>query len=1226
MVDGHLEDGEDTRLARELNARGIVSTEQLSQCLQEVRQRRASGINVPLAGLLLERRLVDAGALQSVGSGGHTSPAGGPHFEGTGAAGVGAGVASGTVPTLPRQLGNYRLGRRLGSGGMGAVYEATHVVTEQIYALKVIDLTLLATDDGESRERFRREGLLGSRLDHPNIVSVVDADLSGAIPYIVQELLPGETLSELLRRVGTLPWREALELLIPIAEALGHAHSCGILHRDLKPANILFDGQGRLCLADFGLARETGGQALRLTLSGEALGTPNYMAPEQATGARAQEASLDVYGLCAVLFQVMVGEPPFVAPTLIQVLERVVHQPAPVLSSRADVPPELDAILKSGLAKDPSDRYQTGSELAAVLRDCLDLSTAPPASRGRLGWASVGVSLLALSGLAGLGVWVASSDRPSPTLASVPPVPTATPRPTIPEAPLDPLALGGPKGWALAWELSRGSVTPEEPVLWEVPGRVADPLGALERPGGAEAAFSGDPERVGPGVWSVRYAPRRGLVLIVGRHAGYLIQPLMRNRVLVAEAPFRWLGPWPEGAAPGTTRVGVPNDGGALFVHAGRGRWASPRVEARFSIELIDRGYVSLRDGSGFVIAYSARAKTLKGGGAAVAKVDWEGVLALRIDATAARNRVTLGGRSFDGLAEGQAVASAPKTAPWLGLAEGWFEVEWIRVEGRPLQPDRAALARVEGDLQPSTQFAWGVRYRSGGGLGGPCLDLGEGSDRLRLSVEGSSLRLLRGDQVLRRVTLPAPTHEGVLSLVRRGDLLEARLVSGERTWSFVCATPFPIRPGWSYGSTGPRVEILDAALALGPSAEERARHDAGEGPSETPLGTWRATVVELEKILDPLQINHRLRGRAGARARSSALAGLALRLVLISPDLPLEIRRDALARALVARAYAGDRLGAKAVGVALAAEGAVAGLDVVAWLDGGRLAEQLKSGLQVQAQAPRISLAGAEGVLPLLPKSVRAEVDYTVCNSEKILIENELRRRRMTPADRISIEDLAASLELIRATGYSGRSGREVLVDLCWCYEILGEFALYKARAEDLLNTSAGASFSWAWIGYGEQLGLAGEFGPGAEAMLGGLVRELGNPGISSRCAYWLRVAGANCPPASRAVLNWGIAQAGGANSQQAERAALEETLVALASTQTSARDQDLAAIVLFRLTGKPPRGFQPSATPLGRFLGWLLSGELPPLAALRAAIREDRLVEHLALFDQRLSPLVGK
>ncbi|MCA9611137.1 MAG: serine/threonine protein kinase, partial [Myxococcales bacterium] len=282
---------------------------------------------------------------------------------------VPAEVFAGELPEGTK-LGDYTIQRLLGAGGMGHVYDVTHVRTGRRYALKTLlpDARLSA----DSLRRFEREARAASALGHPGLVAVHDFDRHAGVDFLVMDRLEGETLDERLRRQGTLPWETARGIARELADALDAAHAAGLLHRDVKPGNVFLarDGRGeRAVLLDFGLAKPIDDAATsRITATGAAVGTPLYMSPEQARG-DALDVRTDVYGLAATLYEMITGAPPFLEPTVARAYHRLLSEPALPASRLAPqpVPPELDALLVAALAKDPNARPADARRFAEAL-------------------------------------------------------------------------------------------------------------------------------------------------------------------------------------------------------------------------------------------------------------------------------------------------------------------------------------------------------------------------------------------------------------------------------------------------------------------------------------------------------------------------------------------------------------------------------------------------------------------------------------------------------------------------------------------------------------------------------------------------------------------------------------------------------------------------------------------------------------------------------------------
>ncbi|RMG12162.1 MAG: serine/threonine protein kinase, partial [Planctomycetota bacterium] len=273
------------------------------------------------------------------------------------------------------RFGSYEVVGELGRGGMGVVYEARHPHTPRRLALKRI---LRARSDAQGLARFDREARLLAQVRHPSVVRAHDAgrDEQGN-PFLVTDLVEGEGLDEVLRR-GPLEPTRAAELVAALAEGIAAVHRVGVLHRDLKPANVILTPEGRPVLIDFGLARPTG-DAESLTRSGVIVGTPSYMAPEQAEGlpSAALDARVDVYGLGAILYACLAGRPPFEGSGPLQVAKKVLCDPIrwPVASP---VPPALRAVAERALAKAPADRFAGADELAHAVRESIRAPTPSP--------------------------------------------------------------------------------------------------------------------------------------------------------------------------------------------------------------------------------------------------------------------------------------------------------------------------------------------------------------------------------------------------------------------------------------------------------------------------------------------------------------------------------------------------------------------------------------------------------------------------------------------------------------------------------------------------------------------------------------------------------------------------------------------------------------------------------------------------------------------------------
>jgi serine/threonine-protein kinase len=270
----------------------------------------------------------------------------------------------------------YRIVRELGRGGMATVFLAEDLKYGRQVALKVLRPEVTPN---LGADRFHREIAIASRLQHPHILSLHDSGDAGGMLYYAMPYVEGESLRARLKRDIQLGVGEAVGIAREVAEALSCAHANGVLHRDIKPENILLSG-GHAIVADFGIARALdAADGERLTETGLALGTPCYMSPEQASGTRVLDARSDVYALGCVLYEMLVGEPPFTGPTAQAILARHSIDPVPSLRTvRSMVSPALEAVITRALAKVPADRFASVDEFHGALAKGLEASVATP--------------------------------------------------------------------------------------------------------------------------------------------------------------------------------------------------------------------------------------------------------------------------------------------------------------------------------------------------------------------------------------------------------------------------------------------------------------------------------------------------------------------------------------------------------------------------------------------------------------------------------------------------------------------------------------------------------------------------------------------------------------------------------------------------------------------------------------------------------------------------------
>jgi serine/threonine-protein kinase len=265
------------------------------------------------------------------------------------------------------RLGEYQVRELLGRGGMATVYKGYDPALDRNVAIKVI------TTSGQPSDfavRFQREARVVARLRHPNIVHIYHFGVQHDIVYMVQELLAGPTLERRIREAGQRRMAaERVHLIVAqLAAALDFAHSQGVVHRDVKPSNALYNAHGQMVLTDFGIARSPADTMRTATGPGVVMGTPGYLAPEQAISSVTLTPACDVYALGVVLFELLTGRLPFEADTPMGVvLKHLYDNPPPPSSLRADLPQALDKVVLRALSKEPAERYPSASGLAQAL-------------------------------------------------------------------------------------------------------------------------------------------------------------------------------------------------------------------------------------------------------------------------------------------------------------------------------------------------------------------------------------------------------------------------------------------------------------------------------------------------------------------------------------------------------------------------------------------------------------------------------------------------------------------------------------------------------------------------------------------------------------------------------------------------------------------------------------------------------------------------------------------
>ncbi len=331
------------------------------------------------------------------------------------------------------QFGRYILQDQLGRGGMATVYRATDTRLRRTVALKILAPQLSA--DPEFVRRFEREAILVANLRHPAIVTVYDIGEHDNLRYIAMEFIAGQSLNLVIREQGALDLSYAISLLEPLAQALDYAHQQGAVHRDVKPHNVMLATDGRVLLTDFGIAQASDSDRERITRTGIFMGTPEYISPEQAEGKRVDGRS-DLYALGVVAYEILAGRVPFAGNTPQLIIAHIHSPPPPLHLATLGVPPETEAVVTRMLAKDPQQRYQTGSAFVAALYSIAQRHNITPASRSQL------AALAASPSSAGKPTIVVNASGDTATAAApagLPPALAQPPQPAPPKPPAQPL-------------------------------------------------------------------------------------------------------------------------------------------------------------------------------------------------------------------------------------------------------------------------------------------------------------------------------------------------------------------------------------------------------------------------------------------------------------------------------------------------------------------------------------------------------------------------------------------------------------------------------------------------------------------------------------------------------------------------------------------------------------------------------------------------------------------
>ncbi|GAB3419948.1 serine/threonine-protein kinase [Flindersiella endophytica] len=453
----------------------------------------------------------------------------------------------------------YRLDTLLARGGMGEVWQAYDLTLRRTVALKILAVDTTSPTD---RERFAREAQSAARLSHPNVVAVYDYGAWNDRPYLVMELLQGQTLSRLLDERGPLPVEQVRDIGAQVCAALQAAHAAGFVHRDIKPSNLILTNEGAVKVVDFGIAGVVDDASTRLTQAGTIVGTAAYLAPERVHG-HAAEAASDLYALGCVLYQLLCGSTPFDGGMTAIVYAHIHQAPEPPSAHRPDLPADLEGLLLALLAKDPGQRPTAEAARAALREPATQVIAAPPqtaayavhappagrpaeteappapvsagvAGERRRTQLLIGTAVaLVVLAAAGLLWWAVSGDRnsladpPQNTQPAVqttePSAPSATPTPTPTPTPTEtPTATPtreqqrppfGTRAWLEAFDRQLRRLTPGEDIDADVHKRLTE---LTEK--ALNAYDEGRPQRARRYTWDlvreVREARDDGAVLV----------------------------------------------------------------------------------------------------------------------------------------------------------------------------------------------------------------------------------------------------------------------------------------------------------------------------------------------------------------------------------------------------------------------------------------------------------------------------------------------------------------------------------------------------------------------------------------------------------------------------------------------------------------------------------------------------------------------------------------
>ena len=392
----------DEAFARAVQQTGVVSYDQLEAAKAAQAESAAKGVLVSLADMLVQQGVMTPAIRENIEKKVRAQQQGGI-----------------------QQFGQYKLLKKLGEGGMGAVYLAEDTNAGRQVAIKLLPKKYAG--DSDFLTRFRREARAAGQLNHVNIVGAHTVGEELGYHYLVMEYVEGEPLDKMLKRGGALPWDKALEIVMQVARGLKHAHEHGIIHRDIKPGNIIVTPKGVAKILDLGLSKTIGGDEHTFhTQTGVALGTPHYISPEQARGDKNIDGRTDIYSLGATFYHLVTGKTPFEGSTaaviMLKHLNEQLTNPQDIVE---DLPDGVAHVIMKMMAKEPDDRYRDCKELLDDLELVIDGKD--PSSQA----IDVGKSTVAMARVARPQRPAGSAQAPRRTAGPLPPVGTRQQAPEL---------------------------------------------------------------------------------------------------------------------------------------------------------------------------------------------------------------------------------------------------------------------------------------------------------------------------------------------------------------------------------------------------------------------------------------------------------------------------------------------------------------------------------------------------------------------------------------------------------------------------------------------------------------------------------------------------------------------------------------------------------------------------------------------------------------------------